>query len=164
MRCQSRFASTRAGINMDATARFAELVLETARLTADRGGLRCAKLVCAGLSIGPGSAWAAGWDPGGVAVANLDGKGAPEIVVLDREKNRGVRLATEYPRQRVHATLAGTVLQVHLFTDNAFLEGIRPGARDPVRAGAGPGGAAAAGSRSECASGDQHGREMSTLP
>src|SRR5688572_21316323 len=39
-------ASTRAGINMDATARFAEIVMETARLTKDRGGLGCAKLVC----------------------------------------------------------------------------------------------------------------------
>jgi uncharacterized protein (UPF0210 family) len=39
-------ASTRAGINMDATARFAEVIMETARRTADRGGLGCAKLVC----------------------------------------------------------------------------------------------------------------------
>ena len=39
-------ASTRAGINMDATRRFSEIILETARLTADRGGLGCAKLVC----------------------------------------------------------------------------------------------------------------------
>lgn len=39
-------ASTRAGINMDATARFSEIVVETARRTADRGGLGCAKLVC----------------------------------------------------------------------------------------------------------------------
>lgn len=39
-------ASTRAGINMDAVARFAEVVLETAHRTADRGGLGCAKLVC----------------------------------------------------------------------------------------------------------------------
>ncbi len=39
-------ASTRAGINMDAVNRFAEIVLEAARLTADRGGLGCAKLVC----------------------------------------------------------------------------------------------------------------------
>jgi uncharacterized protein (UPF0210 family) len=38
--------STRAGINMDAVARFSEIVLSTARLTADRGGLGCAKLVC----------------------------------------------------------------------------------------------------------------------
>ncbi len=38
--------STRAGINMDATARFSELVLETAALTASEGGLGCAKLVC----------------------------------------------------------------------------------------------------------------------
>jgi uncharacterized protein (UPF0210 family) len=38
--------STRAGINMDAVARFSELVLETAALTRDTGGLGCAKLVC----------------------------------------------------------------------------------------------------------------------
>jgi hypothetical protein len=39
-------ASTRAGINMDAVNRFAEVALATAALTADRGGLGCAKLVC----------------------------------------------------------------------------------------------------------------------
>ena len=39
-------ASTRAGINMDAVGRFAELTLESAELTRDRGGLGCAKLVC----------------------------------------------------------------------------------------------------------------------
>ena len=37
--------STRAGINMDAVADFADITLEAARLTADRGGLGCAKLV-----------------------------------------------------------------------------------------------------------------------
>ena len=39
-------ASTRVGVNMDAIRRFAEAVMETARLTADSGGLGCAKLVC----------------------------------------------------------------------------------------------------------------------
>lgn len=39
-------ATTRAGINMTAVRRFSEIVLETARLTADTGGLGCAKLVC----------------------------------------------------------------------------------------------------------------------
>ena len=39
-------ASTRAGINMDAAGDFAQIVVETARRTADRGGLGCAKLVC----------------------------------------------------------------------------------------------------------------------
>ena len=39
-------ATTRAGINMDAVARFAQVVLDTARLTAKDGGLGCAKLVC----------------------------------------------------------------------------------------------------------------------
>ncbi len=39
-------ASTRAGIHMDAVNRFAGIVLQTAALTADRGGLGCAKLVC----------------------------------------------------------------------------------------------------------------------
>ena len=39
-------ATTKAGINMDATAKFAQVVLDTAKLTADEGGLGCAKLVC----------------------------------------------------------------------------------------------------------------------
>jgi len=39
-------ASTKAGINMDAVARFAAVVKETARRTAKDGGLGCAKLVC----------------------------------------------------------------------------------------------------------------------
>ncbi len=39
-------ASTRAGINMDAVARFSEIVIDTAARTADQGGLGCAKLVC----------------------------------------------------------------------------------------------------------------------
>ena len=37
--------STKAGINMDAVALMGETVKETARLTADRGGFGCAKLV-----------------------------------------------------------------------------------------------------------------------
>jgi len=39
-------ATTRAGINMDAVAKFAAVVLETARRTAADGGIGCAKLVC----------------------------------------------------------------------------------------------------------------------
>jgi len=39
-------ATTRAGINMDAVANFSQVILDTAALTADRGGLGCAKLVC----------------------------------------------------------------------------------------------------------------------
>lgn len=39
-------ASTRAGINMNAVARFSEIVLETAARTREQGGLGCAKLVC----------------------------------------------------------------------------------------------------------------------
>ena len=38
--------STRAGINMDAVARFSEIILETASRTESEGGLGCAKLVC----------------------------------------------------------------------------------------------------------------------
>lgn len=38
--------STRAGINMDAVARFSEIILDTAKRTASDGGLGCAKLVC----------------------------------------------------------------------------------------------------------------------
>ena len=39
-------ASTRAGINMDAVMRFAEIVKATAAATSDRGAIGCAKLVC----------------------------------------------------------------------------------------------------------------------
>jgi len=60
-------ATSRTGINMDAVGHFAEVVLETARRTADQGALGCAKLVCfanpvednpfvAGAHIGPGEA------------------------------------------------------------------------------------------------------------
>jgi len=37
--------TTRSGINMDAVARMGQVILETARLTADRGAIGCAKLV-----------------------------------------------------------------------------------------------------------------------
>ena len=39
-------ATTKAGINMDAVAKFSDAVLKTAQLTASEGGLGCAKLVC----------------------------------------------------------------------------------------------------------------------
>jgi uncharacterized protein (UPF0210 family) len=39
-------ATTRAGINMDATARFAEVILATADRTREQGAIGCAKLVC----------------------------------------------------------------------------------------------------------------------
>jgi uncharacterized protein len=39
-------ATTRAGINMDAVRRVAELIKEMAERTRDRGGLACAKFVC----------------------------------------------------------------------------------------------------------------------
>ena len=38
-------ATTRAGTNMDAVRQMGEVIVETARLTADQGGLGCAKLV-----------------------------------------------------------------------------------------------------------------------
>ncbi len=58
-------ASSRAGINMDAVNRFAEVVLATAKATEAHGALGCAKLVCfcnavednpfvAGAHLGPG--------------------------------------------------------------------------------------------------------------
>ena len=39
-------ATTRAGINMDAVTDFSQVILDTAALTADKGALGCAKLVC----------------------------------------------------------------------------------------------------------------------
>ena len=58
-------ATSRAGINMDAVARFSDVLLDTSARTAADGGLGCAKLVCfsnpvednpfvAGAHIGPG--------------------------------------------------------------------------------------------------------------
>ena len=38
-------ATTRSGINMDAVARMGRIIVDTARLTADRGAIGCAKLV-----------------------------------------------------------------------------------------------------------------------
>ena len=60
-------ATSRAGINMDAVARFSDVILDAAGRTAADGGLGCAKLVCfsnpvednpfvAGAHIGPGEA------------------------------------------------------------------------------------------------------------
>ncbi|MBQ5570848.1 MAG: DUF711 family protein, partial [Treponema sp.] len=44
--CSSvNIGSTRAGINMDAVRDMGEIILETARRTADRDGIGCAKLV-----------------------------------------------------------------------------------------------------------------------
>ncbi len=44
--CSSvNIATTRAGLNMDAVARMGRIIKETAELTADKGGLGCAKLV-----------------------------------------------------------------------------------------------------------------------
>jgi len=44
--CSSvNIATTRAGLNMDAVAQMGRIIKETAALTADRGGLGCAKLV-----------------------------------------------------------------------------------------------------------------------
>ena len=44
--CSSvNIATTRAGLNMDAVAQMGRVIKETASLTADRGGLGCAKLV-----------------------------------------------------------------------------------------------------------------------
>ncbi len=39
-------ATTRAGINMDGVKRIGEIIKETANLTADQGGIGCAKFVC----------------------------------------------------------------------------------------------------------------------
>jgi len=39
-------ASTKAGINMDAVARFAAIIKDTAERTREQGGIGCAKLVC----------------------------------------------------------------------------------------------------------------------
>jgi uncharacterized protein (UPF0210 family) len=83
-------ASSKAGINMDAVRRMGEAVLETARLTADRDGIGCAKLVAfcnapednpfmAGAFHGPGE---------GEACLNV-GVSGPGVIKAALEAHRG---------------------------------------------------------------------------
>ncbi|MBE0475584.1 MAG: PFL family protein [Coriobacteriia bacterium] len=78
-------ASTRAGINMDAVLRMAEVVKETARLTAERDSIGCGKLVVfcnmvednpfmAGATLGPG-------EPDAVVNVGISGPGVVRAVV-----------------------------------------------------------------------------------
>ena len=78
-------ASTRAGINMDAVLRMAEVVKETARLTGDRDSIGCGKLVVfcnmvednpfmAGAMLGPG-------EPDAVINVGISGPGVVRAVV-----------------------------------------------------------------------------------
>ena len=78
-------ASTRAGINMDAVVRMAEIIKETADLTADRNGFGCGKLVvfCNMVEDNPfmaGAVLGAG-EPDAVVNVGISGPGVVRAVV-----------------------------------------------------------------------------------
>ena len=78
-------ASTRAGINMDAVVRMAEIIKETADLTADRDGFGCGKLVvfCNMVEDNPfmaGAVLGAG-EPDAVVNVGISGPGVVRAVV-----------------------------------------------------------------------------------
>ena len=100
-------ASTKSGINMDAVALMGRIIRETARLTADRGSLGCAKLVafCNAVEDNPfmaGAFHGAGEPesvinvgisgPGVVHHALLECKGAPFDLVAETIKRTAVRV------------------------------------------------------------------------
>jgi uncharacterized protein (UPF0210 family) len=111
-------ASSRDGINMDAVARMGEIILETARLTADRDGLGCAKLVVfanippdmpfmAGAFSGPG-------EPDAVINVGVSGPGVVRKAV-DRAFRDGARpglgdLSETVKRTAYKVTRAGEIL------------------------------------------------------
>ncbi len=101
-------ATTRAGINMDAVAKFSQVVLDTASLTKETGGLGCAKLVCfsnpvednpfvAGAHIGIGEAetvLSVGVSGPGVVRSALDrlGPGADLLAVSETVKRTAFKV------------------------------------------------------------------------
>ena len=100
-------ASTKSGINMDAVALMGRIIKETARLTADRGSLGCAKLVafCNAVEDNPfmaGAFHGAGEPesvinvgisgPGVVHHALLECKGAPFDLVAETIKRTAFRV------------------------------------------------------------------------
>ena len=82
--------STKAGINMDAVALMGETVKETARLTADRGGFGCAKLVvfCNAVEDNPFMAGSFNGVSEGDCVVNV-GVSGPGVVKAALENIRG---------------------------------------------------------------------------
>ena len=88
-------ASTKAGINMDAVARMGRIIKETARLTADSGGMGCAKLVVFANAVEDNPFMAGAFHGAGEpeCVINV-GVSGPGVVKCALEKVRGADLGT----------------------------------------------------------------------
>lgn len=84
-------ATTRAGINMDAVRRVGEIIKEMARLTADSGGLACAKFVCFANAVEDNPFMAGAFHGVGEAEAvinvGVSGPGVVNHAVQDAPKN-----------------------------------------------------------------------------
>ncbi|MFW5999405.1 MAG: PFL family protein [Halanaerobiaceae bacterium] len=99
--CSSvNLATTRAGINMDAVAGMGEIIKETARLTADKDGLGCARLVVFA-NVPEDNPFMAG---------AFHGAGEPETVINVGISGPGaVKAALEQCRQADFDTVAETI-------------------------------------------------------
>lgn len=83
-------ASTRAGINMDAVAEMGRVIKQTAELTADRGGLGCAKLVVFTNAVEDNPFMAGAFHGVGEAECAINvGVSGPGVVKSALEKVRG---------------------------------------------------------------------------
>ncbi len=88
-------ASTKAGINMDAVARMGRIIKETAALTADSGGMGCAKLVVFANAVEDNPFMAGAFHGAGEpeCVINV-GVSGPGVVKCALEKVKGADLGT----------------------------------------------------------------------
>ena len=86
-------ATTRAGINMDAVARMGEVICEAARLTADRDGLGCAKLVVFANAVEDNPFMAGAFHGPGEPECSINvGVSGPGVIKAALEKVRGERI------------------------------------------------------------------------
>jgi uncharacterized protein (UPF0210 family) len=88
-------ASTRAGINMDVIGVLGHRIVEAARLTADRDGIACAKLVCFANAVGDNPFMAGAFHGFGEPEAALKvGISGPGVVARALERIPGADLGT----------------------------------------------------------------------
>lgn len=88
-------ATTRAGINMNAVARMGEVIKRTAELTADRGGLGCAKLVVFANAVEDNPFMAGAFHGAGEPECAINvGVSGPGAVKVALEKFRGADFDT----------------------------------------------------------------------
>lgn len=113
--CSSvNIGSTKAGINMDAVAAMSEVILELARLTADRGSIGCAKLVvfCNAVDDNPfmAGAFHGVGEAEKVVSVGISGPGVVATVVAKMPDADFGTLANEIKRAAFKITRAGELI------------------------------------------------------